>query len=511
MRLSISAVFDNLPARFNPHMVGLQDEQMLVGRPELYEGAERPFVAGHLYVMRAERVPAHARAERGAAIVCMGDTPRLRRLRDRCCVIALDEGDFFATFNAVQHVFDTFDSWEDDLRHMVDDEGDVSRMLTRSEEVLGNALLAIDGDFNILGLSNLARQNANLPSGADSSLPLATFDQFLGEHALSTEEREPFALEILGQRTLNCNLHDGGTYCGCVTLIYGTRAERPSDRLVLAQLARTAQRAMGLLSGTRPHGPGSLRQALQDLVNGLPLDQVSKATVDSATGERSLACMRLKMSSRMATLPLGYVRNMVESTFPQSLAFEHHRNSVVAFIDLEQLSGDNPLDAIRVSLEPFTSGMDMRAGLSDRIDDLMQARLYYLQANCALENGALLGAPGRLHQFQDFALQDMVVSSLGEIPLELWCPTGLRKLMEHDRTSSTSYLQTLQVYLACDRSATQAAACLFVHRSTLLERLSRIRRELALDLDDPDVRLRLQLLLKAIEIREQLMGGTDNA
>lgn len=510
MRLSISAVFDNLPPHLHPHMTGVCDEQMLVGRPELYEGAERAFEAGHLYVMRAERLPAHARAERGAAVVCMGESPRLRRLRDRCCVITLDEVDFFATFNAIQHVFDSFDAWEDDLRHMVDEEGDVSHMLTRSEEVLGNALLAVDGDFGILGISELARQNANLSADADTSLPLATFDLFLGEHALSTEEREPFVIEILGQRTLNCNLHDGERYCGCVTLIYGTREERPSDRLVLAQLARTIQRAMSLLTSTRPHGPGSLRQALQDLVDGLPLDQVSKATVDSATRERSLVCMRLKMSSRMATLPLGYVRNMVESTFPQSLAFEHHHNSVVAFIDLDLVTGDNPQEAIRVALEPFTSGMDMRAGLSDPIEDLMQARLYYLQANCALENGALLGAPGRLHQFQDFALQDMVVSSLGEIPLELWCPAGMRRLMEHDRTSSTSYLQTLQVYLACDRSATQAASQLYVHRSTLLERLSRIRRELALDLDDPDVRLRLQLLLKALAIRDRLMGVDDD-
>ena len=148
----------------------------------------------------------------------------------------------------------------------------------------------------------------------------------------------------------------------------------------------------------------------------------------------------------------------------------------------------------------------MRAGLSDRIGDLMQARLYYLQANSALENGSLLGLADRLHQFQDFALQDMVVSALGDIPLELWCPEGLRRLMEHDRTSSTSYIQTLRVYLACNMGATQAAAKLYVHRSTLLERLTRIKRELGLDLDDPDTRLRLELLLKAMEVRETLMG-----
>ena len=506
MRLTINAIIDNLPASLLPRVTGISDEQVLLQRPELYEGAERPFLSGHLYVLRAERLPIHAHAERGAVILCIGSSPRLQRLQNRCCVIVLEEADFFATFNTVQHVFDTFDAWEDDLRRILDEEGDVSRMLTRSEDILGNALLAIDGDFNILGLSRLAGSATGLVIGDNASLPLATFDQFLGQHALSTETREPFVIDILGQRTLNCNLHRGPSYCGCVTLIYGEREERASDQLVLRQLAHIIQQALDGLASTRPHGPGSPRQAVQDLINGLPLDQVSKATVESATAERPFVCMRLKMSSRMATLPLGYVRNMVESTFPQSLVFEHHDNSVVAFIDLDRLTEGDPIDAIRMAIEPFTSGMDMRAGLSDRVGDLMQARLYYLQANSALENGSLLGLADRLHQFQDLALQDMVVSALGDIPLELWCPEGLRRLMEHDRTSSTSYVETLRVYLACNMGATQAAAKLYVHRSTLLERLTRIKRELDMDLDDPDTRLRLELLLKAMQVRDTLMG-----
>ena len=507
MRLTISAIIDNLPAHLAPQVVGVPSGQVLLGRPELYEGRERSFLSGHLYVLHAERLPMHAHAERGAAIICVGSSPRLRRLEERCCVVTISSADFFAAFNAVQHVFDAFDSWEDDLRHILDVEGDVSRMLTRSEDLLGNALLAIDGDFKILGLSRLAQQNANLAAGDSTSLPLATFDQFLGQHALSTEATEPFVIDILGQRTLNCNLHRGSSYCGCVTLIYGQREERPSDKLVLKKLAQIVQQALDGLASTRPNGPGSLRQAVKDLVDGLPLDQVSKAAVDSATADRSFVCMRLKMSSRMATLPLGYVRNMVESTFPASLVFEHHDNSVIAFIDLDRLPQGEPTMVIREAVGPFTSGMDMRAGLSDRIGDLMQARLYYLQANIALENGSLLGLSERLHQFQDFALQDMVVSALGEIPLELWCPEGLRRLIDHDRTSSTSYVQTLRVYLACNMGATQAAAKLYVHRSTLLERLSRIRRELGLDLDDPDERLRLELLLKAMEVRDTLMGN----
>ena len=52
-------------------------------------------------------------------------------------------------------------------------------------------------------------------------------------------------------------------------------------------------------------------------------------------------------------------------------------------------------------------------------------------------------------------------------------------------------------------NVTKTASDLYVHRSTLLERLSRIRRELGVDLDDSDVQLRLRILLKAMELRGQ--------
>ncbi|MBR1704015.1 MAG: helix-turn-helix domain-containing protein, partial [Clostridia bacterium] len=42
-----------------------------------------------------------------------------------------------------------------------------------------------------------------------------------------------------------------------------------------------------------------------------------------------------------------------------------------------------------------------------------------------------------------------------------------------------------------------------IHRSTLLERLSRIKKELWDDLEDPEVRLRLMIVLKALELREK--------
>lgn len=53
-------------------------------------------------------------------------------------------------------------------------------------------------------------------------------------------------------------------------------------------------------------------------------------------------------------------------------------------------------------------------------------------------------------------------------------------------------------------SVTKATAKLFINRSTLIERLSRIKRELNCNLEDPDERLRIQILLKAEQLQQEI-------
>ena len=45
-------------------------------------------------------------------------------------------------------------------------------------------------------------------------------------------------------------------------------------------------------------------------------------------------------------------------------------------------------------------------------------------------------------------------------------------------------------------------------KDTVRPELARIKRELGIDLQDPDERLRLQILLKAMQIQEAMQSGT---
>jgi DNA-binding PucR family transcriptional regulator len=161
-------------------------------------------------------------------------------------------------------------------------------------------------------------------------------------------------------------------------------------------------------------------------------------------------------------------------------------------------------DELLRRLHPFVRSLQAKAGISDPMHDLSQARLFFLQASTTLENGSLIHPDQSIYAYQDYALVGMVVNALGDMPVEMLFSEGFRRLVEHDRESQASYLDTLRVLLDCNMSITKASRMLYVHRSTLLERIARIKRDLDEDLDDPDVRLRLQLVLKALSIRDTM-------
>lgn len=508
MLLNADIVFDNLPAELHANLSGPKTLELSLSRPQLYEGHNKPFEAGRLYVVHADRLPGRAHAQRGSAILCIGDSPQLERYRQRCSIITVDErADFYQTFNIVQGIFDLYDSWEHDVNRIADESGDVSRLLTRSEELFGNPLYALDASFRILGLSSMATaldSNPAIKPADEGSLRLGAFDQFLELHDLSMDEREPLVISILDQTTLNFNLHEADTYRGCLTVHYVNRAYRPSDKPLIASLGNVLMKAMRQLGTHAPEGPGSLRQALQNLVEERPLDAIERDVVDSANNGHRFVCMRLKLSNQLEQLPLGYVRNTVEHAFSKCIVFDYHRNSIVAVIDIDELGDDDYRTLIGEGIEPFTGSMEMKAGLSGPYDDLVRTRAMFLQADAALDMGTLFDPAGKMYCFEDYALRELVMNAVGEMPLDLLIPEGLRKLVEHDATSETSYVETLRVYLDNNAGVARTAAQLYVHRSTLMERLARIKRDLDMDLEDPDEQLLVRIYLKAMQVRDEL-------
>jgi DNA-binding PucR family transcriptional regulator len=148
--------------------------------------------------------------------------------------------------------------------------------------------------------------------------------------------------------------------------------------------------------------------------------------------------------------------------------------------------------------------INLTAGVSYPFSNPAMARLYYRQACVALELGSANNPEMSYYPFHDYALLYMTLHCMGEFPLELLFTNGIRRLLEHDLASQANYIATLRTYLNNNMNITRTAEDLFLHRSTLLERLKRIEKLLQTDLEDPDQRLRLLITLKIMDANKNI-------
>jgi purine catabolism regulator len=78
----------------------------------------------------------------------------------------------------------------------------------------------------------------------------------------------------------------------------------------------------------------------------------------------------------------------------------------------------------------------------------------------------------------------------------------LYPLLEYDLKHDTNLVETLKMYFISNRNMKQTAERLYTHYNTVIYRLERVKDILAMDLDNPEIQLQLQLALKLHQMNE---------
>ena len=207
------------------------------------------------------------------------------------------------------------------------------------------------------------------------------------------------------------------------------------------------------------------------------------------SGKHDWVCVKLIPKSGSTYLPGAYLSAALEERHPGAIAFEFV-DSVAAFLSIDQAKAET-LD----SLLPVLEKLGVVCGVSSPFTNLYDANHAWFQASAALQNGLSQG--GTIFRFQDYLLPQLLSGALAGRPTWVYYTEGLKRLKEHDDNSQVSYLHTLRVYLDNNLSVTKTASTLFLHRSTLLDRLAHITAMLGSDLKDPDYCLTLGIILRA--------------
>ncbi len=137
------------------------------------------------------------------------------------------------------------------------------------------------------------------------------------------------------------------------------------------------------------------------------------------------------------------------------------------------------------------------AGLSQPHSPLGRLPDAIREAREAWRIGRRVHGAGHLTPYADLRL-DRVLYALRDAPeLRQFCDQSLGALIEYDRRTSQNLVATLEAFFACHGNLSQTAVRLQLHRNSLLYRIGRIQEVGAIDLEDPETRLALQVALKA--------------
>ena len=320
------------------------------------------------------------------------------------------------------------------------------------------------------------------------------------------EEHSPLFFDLPDSNTLNVNLFDKHEYIGCLCIDYQYREYRESDKTLASYLARKIESAFAWYSDTADFNKYTQRQALLDIVTNGCINTEFQWVLDTIQFHEEYICIQLRFADRLARFPVKYLCHTLEKMLPECIAFEYE-NGVVAFFRTRAMNG-NKQSWPQWLKERIAATMDspyFDVGISNSFHDICDARLYYLQTCSALKYGKTLSPQNHFHLFQNYALAELVTNALGKTPIDVFFTEGFRKLIEHDKNASVSYVETLSVYLENNMSISKTASDLYLNRSTLLERITRIKRLLGTDLQNAYEKLHLQILLKAMHIQKQLL------
>ena len=508
MKLSADILHNELAKQYRITRSGPSDSGLSLLRPEFYMEGDDTFLKDHLYLATAEHLPRRPKIQRGAVLVCIGDSLNLRYYEERLCLLIIhNKADFFKAYQQIQSIFSRYDEWERNLyRHLLSDNS-IQDMIRESAVLFGKPIILIDSSFRYAASSATARHDDAWTPTAGGALHTDSLSSFLKDSDLMTEKHGALRIDLNNTRTLCVNLFDKqNQYEGCLYIPMGEDEFEPGiERLaefLAAMLEKAVERNPSVLNDENP----SVKTVMRTLIDEQPITQAQRLILNSTNHSTAYYCAVLQYGNRKNRIPAGYICDSFEELVEESYAIRHD-DAIVCFVKADQKNGRDISEFMKkggIRLKEFCESMNLNAGVSDVFNDLFDIRIHFHQAENALENGKLIDPDKVICTFEEYALYELVLNSLGELPSEAYFPSGLSRIISHDDASGVSYLETLKVFLEESMSYTSAARRLYIHRSTLIDRIARIEKEMNISLKNPAQRLRIEIVLKAIEIENAL-------
>ena len=408
-------------------------------------------------------------------------------------------------------LYDRLDAWEEALDTCGQDIPGIQRMLEITAACMDGSLGLIDVSYNMPaytkgmadGLGLQARTGVQRPDDANIA-SLAEDPQIT---AIRSVRGVHFYENPLGSSAEGVSLYRNmfrpgeNTYYNRLLFYRESEGYSETDVFMLEALAGKIEKITVHLSTFSL--PSSELAALKKLAvrvteGDYRYDAAADAALHSAGWHRNDRCRFYIFSYMYPERDNGiteYMLRSIEHLIPSSCG-EVKDGRILLLHNVTRGKAD--IRDIRSRLAEFLRENMYKAGVSGLVYSASHRRGAYLEAEAAVRLGTDRDPMFWYYLFEDYRMDYLIRKSAEEIPDELLIMPGLQVLLREDEAKGTQYTETLRVYTEENFNVTRTAQRLFVHRTSLQDRLNRIRERTGLDLDDPETRFDLLFSLRLL-------------
>ncbi len=506
MKLSTAILADKLKAKY-----GLQNKKALSNELHLeqvlfYDGTDK-MQPDKIYIDtgKANYVEIVAVPQR-SVLFCIGKVSTRNTQNDGQVFQLIDETCPYTLFNEIQRIFDYYNRWEKRIAELTEEASNIRELLDESFRVFLNPIIVSSADYFVIGYSSVIDSREELASLVDLESVMKSSNEYQNGKRILNQRKKRGAYYlpeyITGARTIRVNLFENDQFIYQLMMVESLSRFKSYDGALLEYLARYIQVALARLIDSNIEIGHRLDRILSDMLSNPGRLNKSAEKWFAEFGwlpEHHYFCISLKVNSlEWANMTVRFICKHMEGMLGKcgSCAFPYE-NRIAIVVNLSLTESE--IEEVLGKIVNFLKDTFLKAGVSNEFVGIEEMAAYYRQAVKALEVGCEKKPYRWIVRFDEVALDYILEKSRSEFPVHLICSDKILKLQDYDKRHHTDYYHTLKTYVENQQNAVQTAKKLFIHRSTFLYRMDKIKELVQLDLNDQDTLLYVMISFRILE------------
>ncbi|MDD3220361.1 MAG: helix-turn-helix domain-containing protein [Lachnospiraceae bacterium] len=491
MRLNLKILKKYLPENFHCKLFGEQANTLNCPRPILCE-ADSTLKAEASYLLSVSVLP-YLTPIPNCFLICIGNPIPSQWKEMETPILQIPVSmDFSMVFNTICQIYDHFDSWENSLRNELEKpfKFDIENILRLGVKQFENRIVVTDQSLKVIfsaeceedshGHPVISLNNEACNIGPEMT---ASVRQVCN---LERQIKVPYMSSLKnGDMESYClNLYPLGYFTGCISITDVNHRFDESDFSLADYYFNIFQISFEKYLHGFNETDSNTNNVLYKMLRHQQLTYAETASL-RLNPDETWICFKLKEKLNTSCMPKEYMHATLCTFIPQVTYSAIYHQKIVGLL---KLTPDDNFHDITIQFHELLERMNYTAGFSNHFTTVDQFDTSLIQADYCLNIGEQ-----KLNMFDQNVLPFLLDECSSRMPLDSLTNDSLRRLIDYDTRKNTYYLKTLEVYLKNELSITPTAAELFIHRSSLLKRLDKLKQLLQDDLSDPNKRLYYRL------------------